>query len=264
MGDAGLLGLELQPDAFDTLGELIEQLPACVAGPLHADDEVVGVPDEPVGRVALATQRLAGAGVIAHPLPVRLVVAVQRGQRDVGEQRRDDPALRRARHRPLKTTRFPHHSGLQQRPHERQHATVFDPPSDLTQKLGVVDAVKARLDVRLNNPLVVGGVAREAVNLGDRVLRPAAGPVAVAGRVEVRLEDRLHDELEGHLHDPVLERRDPETTHPAIALGNQSLADRQRPELAGLQLAAQPPKELLHADVLFDVTASLAVDPGRP
>jgi hypothetical protein len=102
------------------------------------------------------------------------------------------------------------------------------------------------------------------VDLGDRVLRPATGPVAVAGRVEVGLEDRLHHELEGHLHHAVFERRDPEATHPAIAFRDQALADRQRPELAGLQLAAQIREKLLHADVLLDVAASLAVGPGRP
>jgi hypothetical protein len=100
-------------------------------------------------------------------------------------------------------------------------------------------------------------------NLGDRVLRPAARPVAVARRVKAGLEDRLDHELEGHLNDPILKRRNPQATHPAVAFGNQSLADRQRPELSGLELAAHFPKELLHADLL-DVAASLAVDPGRP
>jgi len=47
-------------------------------------------------------------------------------------------------------------------------------------------------------------------------------------------------------------------------LGIRRLADRQRPKPAGLELATQIPKELLNADLLLDVAASLAVDSGRP
>jgi hypothetical protein len=101
-------------------------------------------------------------------------------------------------------------------------------------------------------------------DLGDRVLRPAARPVAVARRVKAALEDRLQHELEGHLSDPILECRNPQATHPAVAFGDQPLADRQRPEPSGLELAAQPVKEALHAVLLLDVAASPAVDPGRP
>jgi hypothetical protein len=99
-------------------------------------------------------------------------------------------------------------------------------------------------------------------DLSDRVLGPAAGPVGVARRVEAALKDRLQDELEGHLHDPVFERRDPQATHPAVAFGDQALADRQRPERSRPQLAAQPREELLHA-TRFDVAASLGVNTGR-
>jgi hypothetical protein len=100
-------------------------------------------------------------------------------------------------------------------------------------------------------------------DLGDRVLRPTGGPVGVARRVKAGLKDRLHDELEGHLDDAILERRDAQPTVSTVALGYQALADRQRPELARLQLAAQLRKEPLHA-TRFDVTASVGVDPGRP
>jgi hypothetical protein len=72
-------------------------------------------------------------------------------------------------------------------------------------------------------------------DLGDRVLRPATGPVGVARWVEAALKDRLHDELEGHLCHPVLERRNAKATHPAIALGDQTLASRQRPERSALR-----------------------------
>jgi hypothetical protein len=56
----------------------------------------------------------------------------------------------------------------------------------------------------------------------------------------------------------------PQATRAAVAFGDHPLSDRQRPELAGLQLAAQPFKEALHAVLSLDVAASLAVDPGCP
>jgi len=100
-------------------------------------------------------------------------------------------------------------------------------------------------------------------DLGDRVLRPAGGPVGVARRVEAGLEDRLQDELESHLRHPILERRDTQPTATTVAPGDQPFADRQRSELARLELAAQIRKEPLHA-TRFDVAASVGVDPGRP
>jgi hypothetical protein len=77
------------------------------------------------------------------------------------------------------------------------------------------------------------------------------------------LEDRLHDELEGHLRHAILERRDPQATHAAIALGDHPLTDRQRPERPRPKLAAQLREEPLHAEC-FDVAASRGIDPGRP
>jgi hypothetical protein len=85
-----------------------------------------------------------------------------------------------AGHRSLKTTRLGHHAGLQERPDQRKYALVFDPPPDLIENEAVWKAVKARLDVGLDDPLVVRGSLREMDDLGDRVLRPAGGPVGVA------------------------------------------------------------------------------------
>jgi hypothetical protein len=101
-------------------------------------------------------------------------------------------------------------------------------------------------------------------DLSDRVLCPAPGPVGVARWVEAALEDRLQDELEGHLDHAVAQGGDPKRAELSLALGYQPLAHRQRPELAGLELAAQLPKEPLHAVLALDVAAGLAIDPGRP
>ena len=137
VGDAGLLGVEFQPETFDPLGELLQQRLCLRAVAFDQDDEVVREPDKPVGRVACALQVVASAGVAAHLLPVRLVLAVERGERDVRQQGRSDPALRGARDRPLEATRLRHHAGFQERPDEREHAFVLDPPPHLHRESGV-------------------------------------------------------------------------------------------------------------------------------
>jgi hypothetical protein len=120
----------------------------------------------------------------------------------------------------------------------------------------------AGLDVRLDDPLVGRGVLDEVDNLGDRVLGPPSGPVAVGRRVEVDLKDRLQDELEGHLDDPILERWNTQVAELAAPLWDRSLADGHRPEATVSQLAAQFPKEPLHAEPALDVVANDAVDPS--
>ena len=77
-------------------------------------------------------------------------------QRDVREQRREDPACGV----PVTVSSKPacsHDPGPQERLDERQHALVPDPPTHPAHQSRVVDAVEARLDVRLNYPLVVAG-----------------------------------------------------------------------------------------------------------
>lgn len=138
------------------------------------------------------------------------------------EQWRGDPALWGARQRPLKAARFRHHARLQEQPDQCQQTLVDDPPPDLINDEAVWKLIETRLDVRLHDPLI--RVDRELVNLGDRVLAAAAGPVGVARRVEVRFEDRLHDELESHLHHPAWVSTVPE------------------PEAAGMTPTAVPPE----------------------
>ena len=227
----------------------------------YEERQVVGVPDGPVGRVTGSLQVLASALVAAHLLPVRLVLAVQRGEGDVREQRRGDPALRRAGHRPLEAARFSHHARFQERAHEREHALVGDPPSHFPENEAVRELVEASFDIRFHDLRVAAG--REVVDLLDRVLRPASGPVGVARCVEVRFEDRLHDELEGHLAYAVTQGRDTQPPVTTVALRYQPLADRQRPERSRLQLLSKLCEELLDA-TRFDVTASGGIHSGGP
>jgi hypothetical protein len=80
------------------------------------------------------------------------------------------------------------------------------------------------------------------MNLGDRVLGPAPRPKPVGARLEVGLEDRLQHQLEGGLHDPVADRRDPQSAQPAAALGDQPLLDRLRPEAPARSSSRSSPR----------------------
>ena len=101
------------------------------------------------------------------------------------------------------------------------------------------------------------------MNLGDRVLGPASRPKPVRARLEVGLEDRLQHQLEGGLHDPVADRRYPQPTQLAAALGDQTLLDRFRPKAPGAQLLAEPCQEPLDAQPAFDVIGVLLSTPAE-
>jgi hypothetical protein len=105
----------------------------------------------------------------------------------------------------------------------------------------MIDAVKARLDVALHDPLI--GAEGEVPHLGDRVLRSAPRPEPVGARPKVGLEDRLQHELEGGPHDAVADRRDPQLAQLAAALGDRALLDRQRPKGPRAKLLAELTQE---------------------
>jgi hypothetical protein len=67
---------------------------------------------------------------------------------------------------------LPQDTGLQERLDERAHASIFDPMSQAIHQGRVVDAVKARLDVALHDPLIraEGEVLDLAAAFGDRAL----------------------------------------------------------------------------------------------
>jgi hypothetical protein len=171
VGDTGLLGLDRKPDRRDPLAEHREQLFGLLTGPLDADNKVIGVPDEPVGREAAPSQDLAVARVPVHLTPVALIEAVQRRQGDVRQQRRDDPALRGARDGPLEAARFPHHSSLQERAHQGEHALVRDTASHLAQDLGMREPVEGRHDTL---PTSTG--SRSGCGSCERVIHCRAAP----------------------------------------------------------------------------------------
>lgn len=93
------------------------------------------------------------------------------------------------------------------------------------------------------------------MDLGDGILSPSSGPIPIAVWVEIGLEDRFQDQLEGHLGHPVPQGRNPERAELAALLRDHDLPHRQRGEGAVLQRGTQVLEEGQHPDVLFDVAA---------
>ena len=122
------------------------------------------------------------------------------------------------------------------------------------------DLVEAGFDVAFHDPLVLLG--REQAHLGHRVMSPAIGAEPVRAREEIRLEDRLQHQLQGCLHHPVGDRRDPEAAQLAARLGNHPLPHRHGPETAVLDLRPQPVEEFPGADPHLDGRRCAPVHPG--
>lgn len=128
-------------------------------------------------------------------------------------------------------------AGFRQAPYQRQDPLVPDALAHPPHQGGVIDLVEARLDVRLENPLVIRGPRGELVHLGDRVLRPSSGPVR--GRVEVGFEDRLQHQFQRRPDDPVRHGGDPQAADLAARLGDPPAAHPLGREPPGPHPSAQ-------------------------
>src|SRR6266536_3165811 len=126
----------------------------------------------------------------------------------------------------------------------------------------MVDAPETVFNVALDQPLITSGRVDQVPHFLDGVLRSAPGPETIRGRAEVRLEDRLQHEHQRHLHDPVAEARDAELAHlPRPALGDRTLAHRQRRVAAIPERLAKLVQELLHT-LPLDALARDAINAG--
>ncbi len=106
------------------------------------------------------------------------------------------------------------------------------------------------------------------MDLGDRVLCPAPGAETVTNRFEIRLEDRLQDQYQGGLHQPVHRRWN---TQPPVfprlpALGDHAFPDGQRGERPRLQLPPRLAQEGHDVGVIGDERGDHPVHPrgARP
>jgi len=160
--------------------------------------------------------------------------------------------LRRAGIGVLHLTEFGEDPGLEERLDQPQHALVLDPGSHAVHQGHMVDPVKARLDVRIQHPLVSLGA--EQVDLGDRVVCAPLGPEPVGDRLEVGLEDRFQHQFQRRLNDPVGHRGNPQAPHLAgpTRFGDLAFPHRFGPELPGLDLHPEVIQELRDTDFGFD------------
>ena len=127
--------------------------------------------------------------------------------------------------------------GLEERLHQCQDAFVSDPSSDPAHQGGVVDGVEARLDVRVQHPLV----ARGCRGGGSRRSRPA--PAASGGtRSETGMKSASKigssTSFKRRLNDPVRDRRDAQPAElPAPPWGSSVSRTGSGRNRAGLQTA---------------------------
>ena len=243
--DAGLGLAQLQPAAGEELGQArddvaFEHLPRG-----GGDHEVVGIPDEVDASVAPPPQAggdLAAVGALGAEQTLHAV------ERDVGEQGRDDAALRRAHRRRVQRAELDH--------------AGFEPASDrggehrqTREQRRVIDAIEALGDVGIEDPLAAARLGQRPVEGLDRVHGAPSWPEAVAVRLEARLPFRLQRQLDERLHHPIQHGRYAQGPLLAVALRDVDPADR----LGAVALEAQAfPK---HRETSRRHVAHHAVDP---
>ena len=150
-------------------------------------------------------------------------VFVENGQGDVGQQRREDPALGRAGDRLPGDVVLGEDASPQECLHQSQDSLISDPTTHPTDEGRMIDLVEACRDVGLEHPLVIPIGRSEVMNLGDGVLGSALRAEAIGAWLEVRFEDRLEHQLQGGLHYPVGCGRDPQASDLARSLGDRLL-----------------------------------------
>lgn len=99
-------------------------------------------------------------------------------------------------------------------------------------------------------------------HLGHRIMSPVVRAEPVGTREELRLENRLQHQLQGRLHHPVPDGRDPQTALLAARLGDHPFPDRKRAETAVLDRVPQPVEEVLDAPHALHVVGGLTVHSG--
>ena len=154
--------------------------------------------------MAELTEFIAGAGVrlaIASEArrDVFCVTSLDAGQHDVGEQGRENAALRGAGLGAHERT-FGQNTRLQECSHESRHTPVRDTPPKACHDAVVIDVVEATLDVPFNDPLIwrtgpigFGLLTDRADRVPDMLQSITTCPFrakAVRDGQEPRLEDR--------------------------------------------------------------------------
>ena len=182
------------------------------------------------------------------------------GRRDVGEPRRDDAALRRARprRRPLALV---HHTGREPLPYQLQHPSVRDASGHQREQVLMVDAAEIIADVGVQH-MVTPACTSHAQRF-QCLRRAALRPEAIRRAAKIRFEDGLQHERRGHLRYSVSNRRDAERPLTAIGLRDVSAQNRLRT----IRACAQGSGEFLHEAldaVLLDDRERRTIDTRGP
>lgn len=188
---------------------------------------------------------MIGSGLLALIRPP-FVAFLDRTQRDVGKQRRDDPALRGAvfRAQELVLRKNP---GLKELSDQPRHATVSNASAYPIHQVMVVDIVEAALDVPFNDPAIrqpnsspiLPEFVRQdrAADILQGAVRAPPGSEPVRDMPELRLEDRLQEDFDRALDDAIFDRRNAQGSELAWFTGfRDELASRRAgPICAGAQ-----------------------------
>ena len=183
------------------------------------DDEVVGIGDD--------------VGPIGDAPSARTPVLQEAVHVEVGQQRADDAALRRAasaafaaRHapRPVAVTLLDRR--LEPQLDQPQHVPVDDAPRHRLHEVAMRNRIEILRQIRIHDFRVAA--AEQRVHFLDRVRPAPLRPVAESRGVEVRLEDRLQHQLGGGLHHAVPDRRDAEWPLAATGLRDHHPSHRLR------------------------------------
>src|SRR4029453_10579797 len=151
--------------------------------------------------VAVAIE-LADARVTITPPPI------ERMQVDVGQKRADHTALGNATASlvPLPVDQDP---GSQPLVDQFQHTAIANPPPHEISEDLVIHIVEEALDVRIDDPPTADQCVLDRQH---GLPRAPLGSVPIRARQEVRLEERLEDDLARLLDDPIANGRDAQWT----------------------------------------------------
>src|SRR5271165_1108982 len=123
----------------------------------YHQDEVVAVTDETPGPEALclAFGALSASAHLLMPLLGEMVV--QRREGDIGEQRRENSALRRPGQGVFPVSEFGEDPGFQERFHQRAYTLILDPHPETIHQSRMRNLIETGFDIALQHPLVIAG-----------------------------------------------------------------------------------------------------------
>src|SRR5437867_3866791 len=226
---SGLFFVELEAPRFQPAPQSAHQLGSL---PRSAqDDEGIGVAHQRGPAWLL--------GVVDGP--------VQRIEVEVGQQRRDNPALRHAllvgQDSPFAAAFFLHYRCIQPLSQQVQYAPVAEAAGHQLHQASVGDGVEVFRQIRVHDfQLALAQGLDDGV---ERLVRTASGSEPTRVRMKVRLEDGCQHQQRDHLHHPVSDRGDSQRSLPAVGFGNINPPHRARPVCLGLQFPLQLLQPLL-------------------